>query len=232
MYVSTLPNQLKRCINDVMLLWLTLFYFILQLCTPYNEQFFIIPISLFIDIFTSYMSLNVNFYEPFDVDDKLYNNYGDVITFQAGSMKLEPGIVNQVLWFQTGGHEIKTHRCHNCVQAMWLKHSCIPGERKIIFLAHHFTLDCSDQILPNKSQSAVIISIKQKKYSGTVNTYIGGKHPIFSLSLLLFSFKNRLFCYLLHSFSTHSFYYIHVFIHTMGTFLYIFISHNPLPRDK
>ena len=84
-------------------------------------------------------------------------------------MRLEPGIVNQALCFETGGHEIKTHRCHsNCVQAMWLKHSCIPGEQKIIFSDHHFTLDCSDEILPNKTQAAVIISTKQKKYSGTV----------------------------------------------------------------
>ena len=84
-------------------------------------------------------------------------------------MRLEPGIVNQALCFETGGHEIKTHRCHsNCVQAMWLKHSCIPGEQKIIFADHHFTLDCSDEILPNKTQAAVIISTKQKKYSGTV----------------------------------------------------------------
>ena len=145
---------------------------------PHNEQFFIIPISLFIDIFTSYSSLNVKFYIPFDVveNDKLYNIYSDeaptiadVITFQAEFMRLEPGVANQALCFQTGGHEIKTHRCHsNCVQAMWLKHSCIPGERKIIFSAHHFTLDCSDEIFPNKTRAAVIISTKQKKYSGTV----------------------------------------------------------------
>ena len=122
--------------------------------------------------------MDVKFYVPFDVveNDKLYNIYDeetpivtDAITLQVGSMRLEPGVVNQALCFETGGHEIKTHRCHsNCVQAMWLKHSCIPGEWKIILSAHHFTLGCSDKILPNKTQAAVVISTKQKKYSGTV----------------------------------------------------------------
>ena len=59
-----------------------------------------------------------------------------------------------------------------------------------------------------------------------------GKRLYQSLFLLLFSIKNIWFCYLLHSFSTHSFYYTRVFIQTMSSFLYIFISHNTLTRDS